>query len=207
MSLRDDYLDLRHRCLEPWARSLEAYLGDVLSSVDRIDRISVRAKGLERFLLKAEKANDGVQRYADPLADVQDQIAARVVVLYSSDIDEVRQVVLSYFRTIETRRIAPEHYSQFGYEGFHQVLLLPTDVRPLSAPRNTTKVFELQIKTVFQHAWSEAEHDLVYKAFAGELDDDRKRLVAFAAAQAWGADRAFDEALGTLTGRGPREQA
>jgi putative GTP pyrophosphokinase len=52
--------------------------------------------------------------------------------------------------------------------------------------------FELQIKTLFQHAWSEAEHDLGYKP-ATVLSSDQKRRLAFTAAQAWGADQIFDE--------------
>jgi putative GTP pyrophosphokinase len=52
--------------------------------------------------------------------------------------------------------------------------------------------FELQLKTLFQHAWSEADHDLGYKPSA-ELSLDQKRRLAFTAAQAWGADLIFDE--------------
>jgi len=52
--------------------------------------------------------------------------------------------------------------------------------------------FELQIKTLFQHAWSEAEHDLGYKPTT-VLSHDQKKRLAFTAAQAWGADQVFDE--------------
>jgi len=52
--------------------------------------------------------------------------------------------------------------------------------------------FELQIKTLFQHAWAEAEHDLGYKP-PKPLTSIQKRKMAFTAAQAWGADQIFDE--------------
>jgi ppGpp synthetase/RelA/SpoT-type nucleotidyltranferase len=53
--------------------------------------------------------------------------------------------------------------------------------------------FELQIKTMFQHAWSEANHDLGYKPESGELDPEHLRLLAFTSAQAWGADMVFND--------------
>ena len=53
--------------------------------------------------------------------------------------------------------------------------------------------FELQVKTLFQHAWSEAEHDLGYKPGVKPLTPDETRRLAFTSAQAWGADHIFDE--------------
>jgi ppGpp synthetase/RelA/SpoT-type nucleotidyltranferase len=50
----------------------------------------------------------------------------------------------------------------------------------------------VRIKTLFQHAWAEANHDLAYKA-PDQLTTDQKRKVAFTAAQSWGADQIFDE--------------
>jgi ppGpp synthetase/RelA/SpoT-type nucleotidyltranferase len=60
-------------------------------------------------------------------------------------------------------------------------------------------VFELQVKTLFQHAWSEADHDLGYKPGGKTPNPAQKRLLAYASAQAWGADRVFDELFQTLS--------
>ena len=54
------------------------------------------------------------------------------------------------------------------------------------------EVFELQIKTVFQHAWSECAHDIEYKQNEPLTHDDLRK-VAFTAAQTWGADNIFEE--------------
>jgi GTP pyrophosphokinase len=51
----------------------------------------------------------------------------------------------------------------------------------------------LQIKTLFQHAWSEANHDLGYKPALAPVGVEDERRLAFTSAQAWGADHIFDE--------------
>ncbi|MHA1279982.1 MAG: GTP pyrophosphokinase, partial [Candidatus Helarchaeota archaeon] len=51
---------------------------------------------------------------------------------------------------------------------------------------------ELQIKTVYQHAWAAANHDLGYKS-EKDLPKDQRRKIAFTAAQSWGADQIFRE--------------
>lgn len=72
----------------------------------------------------------------------------------------------------------------------HYILKIPDDVIPEGKEPECPEFFELQIKTLFQHAWSEAHHDLGYKC-PRELSRDEKRLLAFAAAQAWGADKVY----------------
>jgi len=90
------------------------------------------------------------------------------------------------------QHVVPDSPSEFGYEGKHYILFIPQDVRIASEDEECPTFFELQIKTLFQHAWGEADHDLIYKP-AGRLTSDQRRRVAFTAAQAWGADRIFEE--------------
>ncbi|TIL58621.1 MAG: hypothetical protein E5Y79_19140 [Mesorhizobium sp.] len=78
--------------------------------------------------------------------------------------------------------------------GRHHILLMPSDLYGAAEEKAVVPdVFELQIKTLFQHAWSEAEHDLGYKPGEQPLDPEDERLLAFTSAQAWGADRIFDD--------------
>lgn len=174
------------------ASALHEHLVNLLRGVPRIDRVSVRAKDVERFLGKSARTDDqGSRKYSDPLVQIQDQIGARVVVFYLSDVNVVAAELQRYLRPIEDRFIVPDSESEFGYFGKHYVFLVPTDVRdPSWGP--DPRFFELQIKTLFQHAWSEAEHDLGYKP-SGALTPDQRRRIAFTAAQAWGADTMFDE--------------
>jgi putative GTP pyrophosphokinase len=195
------YADLRARTLVPLAERIERHLHGTLEGVRRIDRITARAKGVDRFVEKAlRQGDDGRFKYSDPFQQIQDQIGARIVVLYLSDVATVASLVEDHFRAIEARDLIPESESEFGYFGKHLVCLMPTDVFDAEIVEGIgPRFFELQIKTLFQHAWSEAGHDLAYKT-SGELSSLQKRKVAFTAAQAWGADTIFDELHRELSG-------
>jgi ppGpp synthetase/RelA/SpoT-type nucleotidyltranferase len=176
------------------ATNLEVLLRDHLAGVHHIDRISARAKDPTRFAQKAAKTGeDGTPKYRRPLTEIQDQIGARVIVFYENDVSIVTGIINRYFQAIEQRELVPESEWEFGYFGKHFVLPLPRDVVPEGVNlAEVPRFFELQIKTLFQHAWSESEHDLGYKA-RDPLSKDQLRRLAYTAAQAWGADRVFEE--------------
>lgn len=189
----------RERVLVPLAARIEGHLKNLFSDFPRIDRISARAKSADRFMGKATKQEDGKPKYDDPLNQIQDQVGARIVTFYLSDVERVRVEIEKYFKFIESKKVVPESEREFGYEGRHFILFVPTDLadETLSGDESL-EFFELQIKTLFQHGWSEAEHDLGYKP-TGKLTGDQKRRLAFTAAQAWGADQIFDEMYRQMT--------
>ncbi|MFT3813338.1 MAG: RelA/SpoT domain-containing protein [Acidovorax sp.] len=180
----------RHEvALKPLAEGLARHLTDRLAGVKRIDRVSARAKDPERFLAKATKEADGRRKYGDPFSQIQDQVAARVTVFYLSDVEAVEATLRKYFNRIEEITVAEEP-KKFGYEGRHLILAIPEELFEEEEHPDAPDFFELQIKTLFQHAWSEAEHDLAYKP-PTPLTDGQTREIAFTAAQAWGADQMF----------------
>ena len=175
------------------AEAIGVHISDCMNGQPRIDRITARAKDVGRFVKKAADCVDGKLKYAEPLSQIQDQIGARIVVFYESDVERIDARVKKYFTAIEYQKVVPDLESEFGYFGQHLVLVLPTDVIEEDMDRSLIPdFFELQIKTLFQHAWSEADHDLGYKPGDRPLTSEQKRLVAFTSAQAWGADHIFD---------------
>ncbi|SRR6266508_438204 len=192
--LEEAYRQRFESVLKPLAVAIEDHLREIFQSQSRVDRIAARAKAIDRFLTKAETVVDGKLKYSEPLRQIQDQIGARIVTFYRPDVDSVDAVIQKYFRPIESRDMIPDSEWEFGYFGRHHVLLIPSDVIDESLDRTIMpQFFELQIKTLFQHAWSEANHDLGYKPGATPLTSDAKRRLAFTSAQAWGADLIFDE--------------
>jgi putative GTP pyrophosphokinase len=174
------------------AEKLEKDIRDNVGSYPRIDRVCARPKSISRFCAKARKKEDGKSKYRDPIKQIQDQIGARIVTYYPEDIEKLSAIVEQYYTPIEKQNIVPDSEREFGYEGKHYIMFIPDGVLPAAPAGSFPKFFELQIRTLFQHAWAEAEHDLGYKP-TQSLTFEEKRKIAFTAAQAWGADSIFQE--------------
>ena len=187
--------------LKTLATNLERLIASYLRGVENVDRITARAKDPDRFAEKAARRDGGnVPKYAAPLTEIQDQIGARVIVFYRDDVDRIISQIGRYFQAIEERELVPESQWAFGYFGKHLVVPLPHDVVPQGVELgDVPRFFELQVKTMFQHAWSEANHDLGYKR-ERPLNGDQERRLAYTAAQAWGADRVFAELYAEVRG-------
>ena len=192
--LETEYRQRFDDVLVPLSNAISKQLSEYCEPHPRIDRVTARAKSVDRFLKKAETVEGDKKKYSDPLRQIQDQVGARVITFYQSDVAEVSQLVEKYYRPIEAKNLVPDSEWEFGYFGKHYILVVPPDVVDESMERGLLpEFFELQVKTLFQHAWSEANHDLGYKPGSVPLDTDAKRRLAFTSAQAWGADRIFSE--------------
>jgi putative GTP pyrophosphokinase len=188
------YMPFYQNVLRPTAVSLENLIREYLAGTPHIDRIVARAKHPDRFEVKARKRDpEGNLRYPEPLVQIQDLVGARVVVFYRGDVESTEARLMKYFRAIEQKTIVPDSEWTFGYFGRHAILALPPDAVPNNIDTESAPAFfELQIKTLFQHAWSEAEHDLGYKP-PEDLTAEQQRYLAYTSAQAWGADHVFQQ--------------
>lgn len=198
-TLRQEFSSIRETHLDPCASALECLVKDWLFGVPRVDRVTSRVKSVDRFVEKASKVEQGSAKYKHPLIEIQDIIGLRIIVLFLDDVTRVRDILKKYLRSIEEKSLEPNSASEFSYFGWHGIFFIPSDCFPESEGAfPIPKFFEVQVKTVFQHAWSEAEHDLGYKPISGPLSTEAKRMVAFAASLSWGADRAFQDVMDDL---------
>lgn len=157
-----------------------------------IEGVSGRAKGIESFLEKADRRDGKTKekKYIHPLEEIQDQIGVRVVTYYLHDIEPVREIILKDFAKVEDKNIVPDDPSKFGYEARHLICRIPKGIRKKHGPH--IGYFELQVCTLFQHAWAQANHDLMYKP-PRDPSNFEERLLAWAASQAFGADKVFED--------------
>jgi ppGpp synthetase/RelA/SpoT-type nucleotidyltranferase len=193
LSVRQRYSTRYKDYLCSIAEKLEKDIRDNVSSYPRIDRVCVRPKSVARFCAKAKEQREGGKpKYNDPIRQIQDQIGARIVTYYPEDVARVSEIVEQYYTPIEKQNIVPDSEREFGYEDKHYIMFIPDAILPVARPGSFPKFFELQVRTLFQHAWAEAEHDLGYKPKQPLKVEDRRKI-AFTAAQAWGADTIFQE--------------
>lgn len=157
--------------------------------------VTGRAKSVASFAAKAARSADGRPVFADPLAEIADQVGVRVITYVHSDVQAVAdlledQVVVHDDRDLG-REIAGE--GRFGYASRH--LLVGFD-----PPREGQSGYEqlrgrraqIQIRTVLQHAWAEFEHDIRYKGtIPDEHVPDFDRRFTLAAGLLELADREF----------------
>lgn len=181
----------RREALERVRDAVLADLRDIVEEDPLVERVTGRVKSIEQFLKKAGKLRaDGQPKYLYPLEEIQDQVGLRIIVKFDGERDRVRDEVLTIFRPVEDRFHQPEEADRFGYEATHLVCLVPPDIREKTV--SPIDFFELQVCTLFQHAWAEANHDVGYKS-KGKLSWEEQRMIALTAANAWGADRVFEE--------------
>ena len=179
--------------LRALAAELEAKTKEALADVPHIDRIGFRVKDHKSFLKKAVQP-----KYSNPLEQLEDQVAGRVITFFRDDIPIVRNRLTEWFGDVEHETKEPAGPSEFGYESDHFIFVIAEHWKPEGwqdlAKMPTT--FEFQIRTLFMHAWAEPQHDLGYKG--SPLDRQTAKELAWVAASAWGADRTFNEIANRL---------
>jgi ppGpp synthetase/RelA/SpoT-type nucleotidyltranferase len=186
------------------AKALEERVNEALEGTSRIDRVSFRVKLPSSFAKKCVDTELGTPRYGSPLEEVEDQITGRILVFFRDDLETVEKKIRAEFSAaVEVQRTRPDGHSSFGYESDHYIFVIDEHMKPAgwleAGPMPTT--FELQIRTLFMHAFAEPQHDIGYKA--DKLDLETHRQFAWIAASAWGADQTMNDLQRRLEGSQP----
>lgn len=177
------------------AREFRDAIEDLLNDAGIIfDRVAARVKGWPSLKAKAKKRNsDGELMYPNPWDDIQDIVGVRVNVFHSTVIPEAITIFGDSFEVIKSVDKAAETRvaGGFGYGSHHLVLRVTEDMEDLADFVGMR--FEVQIRTVLQHAWAEFEHDIRYKQGLGAPSPQVDRLFTLAAGLIELADNQFDE--------------
>ena len=146
------------------ATQARALIGDILvNSPALIHLISARSKTPSSLWLKlCEK------RYGQPARQVTDIVAARVITYYKDDVPIILKT-LEEALDVDLRRSINKREElesvAFGYTSVH--LIARTKGSWSTSPQYfalRNKWFEIQVRSILEHAWAEIEHEVVYKS-------------------------------------------
>ncbi|MBS2016352.1 MAG: GTP pyrophosphokinase family protein [Deltaproteobacteria bacterium] len=133
----------------------------------KIHSVAWRLKGRESLVRKLGRPD---RSYSDLWA-LTDLVGVRVITYFADAVDRVGKIVESelpvdFTHSTDKRR---RETTDFGYRSLHYVCRL-------GDPLPERACFELQVRTVLEHAWAEIEHDLGYKASEEIPAGVRRRL-------------------------------
>ena len=153
--------------------------------------IESRIKTEESFLNKCLN-----EKYQDPVSEITDVCGLRIITYTSHDVDTIRQIIEREFQIDEANSIDKSKQmseDQVGYLSIHYIAALKEERTKLAEYHAYSAIkFEIQIRTLLQHAWAEIEHDRNYK-FSGELPSEIKRRFYLVAGTLELLDREFEE--------------
>jgi GTP pyrophosphokinase len=143
-------------------------------------QIDSRVKTTESFLHKIER-----KAYDDPFREVKDLAGIRVVTYYQDDVLRVAEMFRSEFHVDEDEssdKLEELDVSEFGYRSFHLVCSLGEKRRSLVEWQAFDNLsFEVQVRSVLQHAWASISHKLDYKRIQDAPSELRRQLFRLSA--------------------------
>ncbi|MEV6221925.1 hypothetical protein AB0M13_09770 [Nocardia fluminea] len=150
-----------------------------------VHSIEERAKSVESFgkkAIRADSENPDALKYDEPLKEITDLAAARVITFFLSSLAEVDDVIKKEFSIVERNdKGGAKDEARLGYQSIHYLVRL--NQFRLHLPeymRFSNFTAEIQVRTILQHAWAEIEHDIQYKSVDVLPALVRRRFLALA---------------------------
>jgi putative GTP pyrophosphokinase len=114
------------------------------------------------------------------LRDVHDILGLRIITFFPDEVDDVARVIEDEFDIDDENSVDKRSAldpDRFGYLSLHYVASLNGDRAQLTEhARFEDLCFEIQIRSILQHAWAEIEHDLGYQGAAAIPPSMRRRF-------------------------------
>jgi len=176
---------------EPLAKKAEDIIREFLDS-ESINYVKVesRVKSIKSF---ENKLQNGINY--DP-KKMQDLAAVRVIGYVDSDLNEIIRC-LKFLFDVNEKRSQDKSESlgsdKVGYRSIHLISKFSNArIKLPEYKRFDGFFFEIQIRTILQHAWAEILHDRNYK-YSGVLPEKIKRKLNLLAGALESADNEFDD--------------
>ena len=125
----------------------------------KISNVEHRIKRKESFLNKVR-----IKEYKSPFINIRDILGVRVITLFLSDIDKVKEIVKESFEIVDEDDKINSSQSTFGYLSVHLIAKLKKAFKGPRYDKIKNLAFEIQIRTITMHSWANISHYLDYKS-------------------------------------------
>ena len=159
----------QYESLLPVYRQMEKVIPDKLKEF--FDEAGIIVAALEHRIKTKESLAGKLKlkggKYRD-IYDITDLVGLRVITFYIDDVDKVASIVERLFEidwenSIDKRKA--HEIDSFGYLSLHYICRIPeSSYKDPEHPELNKIRFEVQMRTILQHAWSNMNHDTGYKS-------------------------------------------
>lgn len=147
--------------------------------------VTSRAKNPTRLEEKVRQRSvkTNYQNVDDIYKDIVDLSGVRVALYFPGERDEVGKIIKSLFLLVDEHKefpttAQPTYKKRFsGYWATHYRVQINEATLNESQKRYSEAKVEVQVASVLMHAWSEVEHDLVYKPLQGMLSEEEYAIL------------------------------
>lgn len=190
-------MDLINQFIENYKKKIKFYetagriaadmLEDSLRSSGIRAMVTSRAKSPGRLKIKVSQRNEKretpYKNMGEIYADIADLSGVRVSLYFPGDRAKADRVINNLFAVAETKKFPvqskqPSYNKRFsGYWATHYRASMKEESLEKSKLKYAPVRLEIQVASVLMHAWSEVEHDLVYKPLQGTLSDEELSIL------------------------------
>jgi ppGpp synthetase/RelA/SpoT-type nucleotidyltranferase len=152
-----------------------AFIKHEISILEIFPEITFRTKELLSIIKKIKKKQREKLYDYDSL---KDKLGVRIICMFSEDMDKIDHFIQDHFTIVNAEYKKQKlDFNTLDYISNHyDAKIKPANKAFKSLKKHKDLVFEIQVRTLNQHAWSNAAHTLSYKQEAG-IPDTLKRKV------------------------------
>ena len=157
--------------LKKLGENVVSILKNALYKKEMHPEISFRTKEIQSIIKKIQrKSKEKPYTYND----LRDKLGVRVVCPFISDLDIVDSIICTFFtvRKVEKKKEQID-FNRLDYQSNHYDVSIRPDVIDFD---DSDFIFEIQVRTMNQHAWANSAHILYYKQDI-ELPDEMKHRI------------------------------